>query len=144
MMQSENSDSLSSAPCKEGGHDSTECSICLNCNNSEWYILSQCKHTFHLICLREWLENAKSTCPYCRGKVLKNDKISIGCGAHRLELLRRIDGPEVTLEDLFTDTESDSENDFYFDTDISVHEVVLDFMPNTMDQLIQDYVRMNH
>ncbi|GFY59088.1 hypothetical protein TNIN_277631 [Trichonephila inaurata madagascariensis] len=130
MMQSEN-------------NDSTECAICLNCDDAERYTLGQCKHTFHLICLREWLDNGKSTCPYCRGKVFKKDKISIGCGAEHLELLRQIDDPDITLEDLFTDTESDSDSDFYFDTDgeslsKSEHELSLEFIPGTMDQLIQD------
>ncbi|GFY66918.1 hypothetical protein TNIN_179471 [Trichonephila inaurata madagascariensis] len=133
MMQSENNDSLISAPCN---NNSTECAICLNCDNAEQYTLSQCKHTFHLICLRRWLDNGKSTCPYCRGKVLKKDKISIG--AKHLELLRQRDGPEITLEDLLTDTESDSDSDFYFDTESLSESEHLEFIPGTMDQLIQN------
>ncbi|GFV98934.1 hypothetical protein TNCV_3389971 [Trichonephila clavipes] len=35
MMQSENNDTLSSAPCKQGSNDSTECPICLNSDDSE-------------------------------------------------------------------------------------------------------------
>ncbi|GFX86615.1 hypothetical protein TNCV_1994771 [Trichonephila clavipes] len=117
MMQSEHSDSLNT--CKHESNDSTECCICLNSDDFERYTLSQCQHTFHSICLREWLDNGKSTCPYCRGKVLKKDKISIGCGAWILEFLRKNKWPYVTLEDLFTDTESDTEcdSDFHLDTD---------------------------
>ncbi|GFT24778.1 hypothetical protein TNCV_4857361 [Trichonephila clavipes] len=132
MIQSEHNDSLST--CKQGNNDATECCICLNNDDSERYALIECKHTFHSICLKQWVESGKNTCPYCRGKLLKKDKINIGCGAFALQVLRDIYGPEIDaidLEDLMSDTESDSDSD-------SFSESMLEFIPGTMDQLIQD------
>ncbi|GFW00120.1 hypothetical protein TNCV_3569071 [Trichonephila clavipes] len=111
-MQSEHHDSLST--CQQGSNDATECCICLNDDDSERYALIECKHTFHSICLKQWVENSKNTCPYCRGKLLKKDKINIGCGAFALQVLRDIFGSEmdaINLEDLMFDTESDSDSD---------------------------------
>ncbi|GFX65836.1 hypothetical protein TNCV_2043691 [Trichonephila clavipes] len=47
------------------------------------------------------------------------------------------------LDELFSDTESDQDSDIYFDTESessseSENEPVLEFIPGTMDQLIQD------
>ncbi|GFT44366.1 hypothetical protein TNCV_5054021 [Trichonephila clavipes] len=131
-MQSEHNDSLSTCP--QGSNNATECCICLNNDDSERYALIECKHTFYSICLKQWVESGKNTCPYCRGKLLKKDKINIGCGACAFQVLRDIFGSEmdaINLEDLMSDTESDSDSD-------SFSESMLEFIPGTMDQLIQD------
>ncbi|GFX40544.1 hypothetical protein TNCV_2373281 [Trichonephila clavipes] len=136
MMHSEHSGSLNT--CKQENNDAIECCICLNNDNSERYELIECKHTFHSICLKQWVESGKSTCPYCRGKLLKKDKINIGCGAFAIQVLRDLFGSEmdaINLEDLMSDTESDSDSDL--DSD-SFSESMLEFTPGTMDQLIQD------
>ncbi|GFT15190.1 hypothetical protein TNCV_46101 [Trichonephila clavipes] len=141
-MQSEHHDSLS----PQGSNDATECSIGLNNDDSERYALIECKHRFHSICLKQWVESGKNTCPYCRGQLLKKDKMNIGCGAFALQVLRDLYGSEIDafdLEDLMSDTESDSDmesgSDMESDSDSdSFVESMLEFIPGTMDQLIQD------
>jgi hypothetical protein len=45
-----------------------ECSICLEeIDEEDIYQLEECKHTFHVECIREW-EKHKNTCPLCRTK----------------------------------------------------------------------------
>lgn len=38
----------------------------------EYLVQLECKHVFHHICIRRWLEE-HGTCPYCRFDVSKND-----------------------------------------------------------------------
>ncbi|GFU49259.1 hypothetical protein TNCV_2610191 [Trichonephila clavipes] len=136
-MQSEHHDSLSLCP--QESNDATECCICLNNDDSERYALIECKHTFHFICLKQWVESGKNTCPYCRGKLLKKDKINIGCGAFALQVLRDLYGSKIDaidLEDLMSVSESDSDTESDSDSD-SFSESMLEFT-GTMDQLIQD------
>ncbi|GFX32319.1 hypothetical protein TNCV_4410871 [Trichonephila clavipes] len=141
-MQSEHHDSLREDP--QGSNNATECCICLKNDDSERYALIECKYTFHSICLKQWVECGKNTCPYCRGKLLKKDKINIGCGAFSLQVLRDLYGSEIDaidLEDLMSDTESDSGTDSDTESDSdsdSFSESMLEFIPGTMDQLIQD------
>ena len=43
------------------------CSICLDDENKEKVVITECHHSFHKECLDVWLKtNAKSSCPYCR------------------------------------------------------------------------------
>ncbi|GFU43409.1 hypothetical protein TNCV_4686751 [Trichonephila clavipes] len=108
---------------------------------TEQFTLSQCKHTFHSNCLKQWVESGKHTYPYCRGKLCKSDRISIGCGPSEftLHFLRDILGGESLPEEIMSDTESES--DLYSDSDSeSVSEIenesipVLEFIPNTVDR----------
>ena len=48
----------------------TDCRICLTPYESG-HVLKQmrdCQHTFHSVCLSEWMKNQK-TCPCCRGQI---------------------------------------------------------------------------
>uniref|UniRef100_A0A1I8BZF0 RING-type domain-containing protein n=1 Tax=Meloidogyne hapla TaxID=6305 RepID=A0A1I8BZF0_MELHA len=53
-----------------------QCSICLN----EYAIgdkvhITQCKHMFHIDCIRTWLKGTNKTCPICRIELNFNLKI---------------------------------------------------------------------
>ncbi|GFY60205.1 hypothetical protein TNIN_385911 [Trichonephila inaurata madagascariensis] len=72
----------------------------------------------------------------------QNHSTTLGQKPRAFKFLRKINGHEITFEDLFTDTESDLDSDFCFDTDSeslseSENDPVLEFIPGTMDQLIQ-------
>ncbi|GFS86984.1 hypothetical protein TNCV_1280441 [Trichonephila clavipes] len=153
MTESHDSSSLSSEhTLPYGSKDSSDCSICLSSDDSEQYTLSQCKHTFHSNCLKQWVESGKHTCPYCRGQLCNSDKISIGCGpsAFKLLFLRDILGVEPeemsdtdSESDLYSD--SDSESYLYSDSDSESDSIpVLEFIPNTVDRLIEDMLQSRH
>ncbi|GFY09390.1 hypothetical protein TNCV_1942001 [Trichonephila clavipes] len=116
MTESNDSSSLSSEhTLPYGSKDSSDCSICLSSDDSEQYTLSQCKHTFHSHCLKQWVESGKHICPYCRG---------------------------VEPEEM-SDTESES--DLYSDSDSESDSIpVLEFIPNTVDRLIEDMLQSRH
>ncbi|GFV50493.1 hypothetical protein TNCV_1459081 [Trichonephila clavipes] len=146
MTESNDSSSLSSEhTLPYGSKDSSDCSICLSSDDSEQYTLSQCKHTFHSHCLKQWVESGKHTCPYCHGKLYKSDEISIGYDPSEftLHILRDILGGEP--EEIMSDTESES--DLYCDSDSESESEsipVLEFIPNTVDQLIEDMLLSRH
>ncbi|GFW16590.1 hypothetical protein TNCV_2352131 [Trichonephila clavipes] len=111
MTESNDSSSLSSEhTLPYGSKDSSDCSICFSSDDSEQYTLSQCKHTFHSRYLKQWVESGKHACPYCRGG---------------------------EPEEIMSDTESES--DLYYDSDSESESIpVLEFIPNTVNQLIED------
>ncbi|GFS95431.1 hypothetical protein TNCV_409941 [Trichonephila clavipes] len=144
MTESNDSSSLSSEhTLTYVSKDSSDCSICLSSDDFEQYTLSQCKHTFNSHCLKQWVESGKHTFPYCCGKLCKGDKISIGCGPSEftLHILRDILGVEP--EEIMSDTESES--DLYSDSDSESESIpALDFIPNTVDRLIEDMLQSRH
>ncbi|GFW25995.1 hypothetical protein TNCV_3316671 [Trichonephila clavipes] len=78
-------------------------------------------------------------------KLCKSDKISIGCGPSEftLHILRDILGVET--EEIMSDTESES--DLYSDSDSESESEsipVLEFIPNTVDRLIEDMLQFRH
>ncbi|GFW61993.1 hypothetical protein TNCV_4670181 [Trichonephila clavipes] len=151
MMESNDSSSLSSEhTLPYGSKDSSDCSICLSSDDSEQYTLSQCKYTFHSHCLKQWVESGKHTCPYCRGKLCNRDKISIGCGPSEFKLLflRDILGVESeemsdteSESDLYSNSDSDSDSESDSESD-SIP--VLEFIPNTVDRLIENMLQSRH
>lgn len=54
-----------------------ECSICLDMFNGEIYT-TDCKHSFHLQCLRSWLvhNNMCNQCPICRANIVISKELS--------------------------------------------------------------------
>jgi hypothetical protein len=50
-----------------------ECCICCF-NDATVIVMTKCKHSFHNICITEWLARAK-TCPICRAEVLSKDLV---------------------------------------------------------------------
>ncbi|GFV98911.1 hypothetical protein TNCV_200561 [Trichonephila clavipes] len=147
MTESNDSSSLSSEhTLPYGSKDSSDCSICLSSDDSEQYTLSQYKHTFHSHCFKQWVESGKHTCPYCRGKLCNSYKISIGCGPSEFKLLFLRDILGVEPEEM-SDTESES--DLYSDSDSESDSEsdsipVLEFIPNTVDRLIEDMLQSRH
>ncbi|GFW26065.1 hypothetical protein TNCV_3317351 [Trichonephila clavipes] len=148
MTESNYSSSLSSEhTLPYGSKDSSDCSICLSSDDSQQYALSQCKHTYHSHCLKQWVESGKHTCPYCRGKLCNSDEISIGCGPSEftLHILRDILGVEP--EEIMSDTESESDlnSDRDSENDSENESIpVLEFIPNTVDRLIEDMLQSRH
>ena len=46
-----------------------DCSICLKPLTDHIQVRTDCKHTFHLACLEEWVPKGEGTCPLCRSPV---------------------------------------------------------------------------
>ncbi|GFV80570.1 hypothetical protein TNCV_1044211 [Trichonephila clavipes] len=111
MTENNDSSSLSSEhTLPYESKDSSDCSICLSSDDSEQYTLSQCKHTFHSNCLKQWVESGVE--------------------------------PEEMSD---TDSESDLYSDSDSDSDSESDSIpVLEFIPNTVDRLIEDMLQSRH
>ena len=45
------------------------CSICMEINTTLTGVTFECKHSFHLNCVKDWIKS-KGSCPMCRKKIL--------------------------------------------------------------------------
>lgn len=53
----------------------SECSICMeDFNNKGLFRTLPCKHSFHAVCVDNWLLGKSSTCPICSEKLLKKEE----------------------------------------------------------------------
>ena len=53
------------------------CSICIDEENKDVYIILPCNHTFHLLCINDWLKtllekDLDPICPLCRANLINN------------------------------------------------------------------------
>lgn len=71
--------------------DDEECSICLDHpTRAEWVRLPQCTHSFHRVCIQQWLTHAP-TCPICI-RPLPSPEAPAG-----VEVVDRVDSFEVSI-----------------------------------------------
>jgi hypothetical protein len=68
---------------KQGKPEPITCGICTELILKERVQLRNCKHVFHPLCLKQWIDtewiNSKGdavTCPYCRGKLTSHNKFA--------------------------------------------------------------------
>ena len=48
---------------------SNPCSICFEALETSSRVELQCKHVFHIICLDQWIDSEKNSCPLCRKEI---------------------------------------------------------------------------
>jgi hypothetical protein len=63
---------------KQGKPEPITCGICTELILKERVQLRKCKHVFHPLCLKKWIDTKGDavTCPYCRGKLTSHNKFA--------------------------------------------------------------------
>ena len=63
---------------KQGKPEPITCGICTELILKERVQLRKCKHVFHPLCLKKWIDTKGDavTCPYCRGKLTAHNKFA--------------------------------------------------------------------